>query len=346
MNPQEKRSTANNIDSADMLKKALRVSDQVTAMLAYWDKEQICRFANNAYREWFGRSKEEMIDKISMKELLGPLYEKNLPHIKAALSGNKQVFEREIHIPGGGIRHSLATYSPDIVNGEVKGFFVHVADVTYIKALEEQLQSSRREMLRTVIETQEEERNAIVNVLRDSVNQTLAYAKMMLQNKERKELGDLFHHDLSNNIQQAIEELSNLSINLVPSGIDILGFYHGVENYLEHFRSKHPVRFQFECADADIESLDMNDQLSVFRIIQDYLLMLADNPLSTIIHIRISCQTPKLLLQLSQNDTGFIYPKQAKEFKDIEHRVEYYAGTMEALQSTDGTTLSITLNIH
>ena len=346
MNNQEKSSIANDIGSADLLKMSMQVSDQASAMLAYWDKEQICRFANNAYREWFGRSKEEMIGKISLKELLGPLYEKNLSYINAALSGNKQVFEREIHIPGGGIRHSLATYSPDISNGEIKGFFVHVADVTYIKALEEQLRSSRREMLRTVIETQEEERNAIVNVLRDSVSQTLAYAKMMLQSKEITGMGDIFHQDLSNNIQQAIEDLSSLSIDLVPSGIDILGFYHGVENYLEHFRSKHPVKFQFECEAAEIETLYLNDQLSVFRIIQDYLLMLADNPLSTIIHIKISYEAPKLLLALGQNDTGFIYPKQSKEFKDIEHRVEYYAGTMEALQSTDGTTLSITLNIH
>lgn len=280
-----------------------------------------------------------------MKELLGPLYEKNLPHIEAALSGHKQVFERDIVVPDGGIRHSLATYSPDIANGEVKGFFVHVADVTYIKALEEQLRSSRREMLRTVIETQEEERNAIVNILRDSVNQTLAYSKMMLQSKQKNEPDNIYDQDLSNNIQQAIEELSNLSINLVPSGIDILGFYHGVENYLEQFGSKHPVIFHFECPDAAIESLDMKDKLSVFRIIQDYLLILADNHLSNIIRIKINYQAPKLLLALSQNDTGFIYQKQAKEFKDILHRVEYYAGTMETLQSSDGTSILITLNI-
>ncbi len=37
---------------------------------------------------------------MSLKELLGPLYEKNLPYILAALRGEKQVFERQIRLPG------------------------------------------------------------------------------------------------------------------------------------------------------------------------------------------------------------------------------------------------------
>lgn len=101
---------------------AVRVADHITAMLAYWDKDHVCRFANSAYVDWFGKKKEEMIDKITIKELLGPLFEKNLPFISGALKGEIQTFEREIPLPTGGSRHSLANYYPDIVNGEVIGF--------------------------------------------------------------------------------------------------------------------------------------------------------------------------------------------------------------------------------
>lgn len=123
------------------------VVNNVTAMLAYWDKNQVCRFANNAYREWFGKTKEEMIDKITMKELLGPLYEKNLPHILGALKGIPQTFEREIPLPSGGTRHAIANYIPDIENGEVKGFFVHVADVTPLKKLEFELRNKEKDLI-------------------------------------------------------------------------------------------------------------------------------------------------------------------------------------------------------
>lgn len=117
----------------------LFVADHIEAMLAYWDKNQICRFANNAYLSWFGKNRDEMIDKITMKELLGALYEKNLPYINGALNGKVQQFEREIKTPNMGVRQSIANYYPDIEKGEVKGFVVHVADITLQKDNEKKI---------------------------------------------------------------------------------------------------------------------------------------------------------------------------------------------------------------
>lgn len=114
----------------------LLVADRIEAMLAYWDKDEVCRFANNAYMEWFGKSREEMVDKMTLKELLGPIYEMNLPFVKEALKGNVQQFEREITTPGGSLRYSLANYYPDIKDGEVRGFIVHVADISKQKKAE------------------------------------------------------------------------------------------------------------------------------------------------------------------------------------------------------------------
>jgi len=114
----------------------LLVTDHITAMLAYWDKDLVCRFANAAYLDWFGKTKEEMIDKITLDKLLGPLFEANSPYIYAALKGEKQTFEREIITPNGEKRHSLANYIPDIEDAQTKGFFVHVADISEIKTLE------------------------------------------------------------------------------------------------------------------------------------------------------------------------------------------------------------------
>jgi diguanylate cyclase (GGDEF)-like protein/PAS domain S-box-containing protein len=114
---------------------ALTVVDHIDAMVAYWDHNQVCRFVNNAYNFWFGKTRDEILG-TTMKELLGPLYIKNLPYIQGALEGQPQVFEREIPLPTGGTRHSLATYTPNVDNGFVRGFFVHVADVTSMKKLE------------------------------------------------------------------------------------------------------------------------------------------------------------------------------------------------------------------
>ena len=113
-------------------------------MLAYWDINQVCVFANNAYRDWFGKNREQILG-TTLSELLGPLYPKNLPHIQAAYAGHKQVFERDIPTPDGRLRHSLATYTPHIVDGVVRGIFVHVADVTPLKLMEQELKTAKAE---------------------------------------------------------------------------------------------------------------------------------------------------------------------------------------------------------
>ena len=123
---------------------AFRVVNHVPGMIAYWNAQQRCVFSNDAYREWFGRSPEEMVG-MHIKDLLGPLYEKNLPHIEAALQGERQVFERQIPLPQGGVRESMATYTPDVIDGKVAGFSVHVSDVTLLRAREEALQRTVHE---------------------------------------------------------------------------------------------------------------------------------------------------------------------------------------------------------
>lgn len=118
---------------------ALAVVDHIPGMVAYWDATEHCRFVNAAYREWFGRSRPEVIG-TTLQELLGPIYELNRPYIRAVLAGEPQVFERAIPDPQTGIpRDSLATYTPDIVDGRVVGFFVHVADATPLKEREREL---------------------------------------------------------------------------------------------------------------------------------------------------------------------------------------------------------------
>ncbi len=118
----------------------VKIADNITAMLSNWDKDLICRFANSAFLDWFDKTQDEMIHKITLSELLGQsLFEKNLHHVSGVLNGDIQTFQREITLPSGKVRHALTSYHPDKLNGDVIGFFVHVADVTQLKLLEIEL---------------------------------------------------------------------------------------------------------------------------------------------------------------------------------------------------------------
>ncbi|GAB4561261.1 MAG: hypothetical protein Tsb007_25660 [Rhizobacter sp.] len=106
------------------------VTDNLPAMIGYWDSELRNRFANADYVRWFGKTPQEIHGR-TIGELLGPeLYEKNRPFINAALAGKRQDFSRSIPGPDGVLRHSQASYIPDVHLGRVDGFFVLVTDVT------------------------------------------------------------------------------------------------------------------------------------------------------------------------------------------------------------------------
>ena len=121
------------------------ISEHVTAMLGYWDAGLVCRFANAAYLDWFGKTREELVDKLTLKDLLGPVFELNLPYITGVLSGISQNFERVLNLPDGSTRISSVNYTPDVSSGTVKGFFAHVTDVTRQKAIEQELKRSNEQ---------------------------------------------------------------------------------------------------------------------------------------------------------------------------------------------------------
>jgi PAS domain S-box-containing protein len=113
------------------------------AMVGYWDGEQCNRMANDAHIEYFGKTPREMRG-IHVRELLGEeLYEKNRFHIERALAGEAQLFDRAITIPSGEVRYTQASYIPDVVDDEVRGFFVLVTDITERRRIEEEVEESR-----------------------------------------------------------------------------------------------------------------------------------------------------------------------------------------------------------
>ena len=112
-----------------------KVIDNIPAMVGYWDKNYRNVLANNAYYNFFGLTPQQ-INKMTIQDLLGDRYFKNEPYVEAVLKGHEQSFERELMTPQGK-RQTLAKYLPDIVDGEVIGFFVVVFDVTEIRELQE-----------------------------------------------------------------------------------------------------------------------------------------------------------------------------------------------------------------
>lgn len=127
----------------DTLAVANRVINAVDAIMGYWDSDLRCQFANVAHEAWFGIPAREMLG-ISIGKFLGASYEATLPYILGALNGEAQAFEREISLPSGMVRHCLVSYYPDVADGTVRGFSVHIANITRVKRLEFELDKCQK----------------------------------------------------------------------------------------------------------------------------------------------------------------------------------------------------------
>lgn len=116
------------------------ITDAMPAMVAYWDRSLICRFANKPYIQWFGKSTDDIIG-TSKQALLGQsLFKADEPYIRGALAGECQQFERTLTKADGSLSFTWTNYIPDIdAHGTVNGFYVLVTDVTPIIKAENQL---------------------------------------------------------------------------------------------------------------------------------------------------------------------------------------------------------------
>lgn len=215
--------------------------------------------------------------------------------------------------------------------------------------LEEKLIDSeiakRREVLRSVIETQETERELISYKLRDKVNQILASSKMLLDAGEKSKDGKTFLPTISQNIHEAIDELNIISTDLSPSIIMMIGLVAGIKEYINKFEGRHPVLIRFNCLDKKIENLAISDKISIFRVVQNYLLLASNSPACKTVTIEISRLNDKLILRLQNSDVSFKLPLRSKEFIDIEHRLEYYDGSWKNFVGKNKNTLLLEFSI-
>ncbi len=123
------------------------VADKVPGLLAYWDSELRCRFANRAWCDWFGSGADAM-DVHMMQALLGPRQHPGREALLAGLlRGEPLQLQRTLTRDDGRTLHGLVHYLPDRVGEQVRGFLVLVADISDIKQAELKLQRANVELM-------------------------------------------------------------------------------------------------------------------------------------------------------------------------------------------------------
>ncbi|WP_390883509.1 PAS domain S-box protein [Kovacikia minuta] len=111
------------------------------------DAEQRYQFNNRTYEEWFGHSRSEIKGQHLWQVLGEPAYQKIKPYIQAVMTGQKITYESLVPYQNNGLRWINAAYIPDFgEQGEVKGYFAMVTDITERKQAEAMLRESEQRL--------------------------------------------------------------------------------------------------------------------------------------------------------------------------------------------------------
>jgi PAS domain S-box-containing protein len=113
-----------------------QISDNLPALIGYWDCSGICRFANRAHYDRFKLTPEQIVG-MSFADLFGSAPEANLTfastgetRIAAALRGEHQVFDQTDALPDGSIRHWQSEFVPHWSDGQVVGMYALIVNIT------------------------------------------------------------------------------------------------------------------------------------------------------------------------------------------------------------------------
>ena len=118
------------------------ITESVPAMIVYYDRHFVCRFANTQYAAFFGFTVEGILGK-HLSEVIGAQsYAKTAVQYKRVLDGESVTYERAHQCVDGKTRHIRVAFAPDRdADGIVKGTYALVTDVTAYREAEDAIRT-------------------------------------------------------------------------------------------------------------------------------------------------------------------------------------------------------------
>ncbi|ERS91831.1 hybrid sensor histidine kinase/response regulator [Halomonas sp. PBN3] len=161
-------------------------TDNVPALIAYFDKECRYLFTNRAYEQAFGIDRNAVIGKRVQEVIPDEMAREREPWIEQALSGERVSFEVSLRLPEGR-RYMLVTYTPHFGDsGAILGFFALYQDITERRLAEIALKETNETLEERVRERTQalSEANAALrqeNRVRAEAEQALRQAKQVAE---------------------------------------------------------------------------------------------------------------------------------------------------------------------
>lgn len=226
-----------------------------------------------------------------------------------------------------------------------------IQDITDRKLLEQQLlkeQVQKQKLInKATIDAQEKERGMISAELHDNVNQLLMSARLHINAAKNNENANELINKASEYLLTAVEEIRGLSHKLNSSIVKNVGLEASINDICRNMKQFSGIEVCMEIDPAAVEQLSEEQQLVLFRIVQEQSSNIIKYSQANNVTITLSNHHTCCSLAISDDGIGFDKTKQKANgigFINIFNRVDAYNGKTEIITYPgNGCTLAVTM---
>jgi PAS domain S-box-containing protein len=257
-------------------------------------------------------------------------------------------------------KHSLRSWKHTAKNGtlmdvevfwaplELSGKSVRLAivqDITEQLALQvaQHHEEIRRLLLDRALQVQEDERRRIARELHDEAGQLMTSLLVGLRTiSDARRLADakLQAKHLREIASDAINEIGRLARGLHSSVLDDLGLEAALRRFAEEFAKTQSIRVELEMRSADFSRFTPDDQINLYRIVQEALTNVARHAHARRVQINFQSSPSSLEVIIRDDGKGFPlvakYPSAHLGIEGMRQRALRLGGTLKIASPADG----------
>lgn len=193
----------------------------------------------------------------------------------------------------------------------------------------------QKEILQSVIQTQEDERMRIAQDLHDDISSKLNIVSLNTHLLKTPNLTESEFAEITDNIvkltSKALENSRRIAHDLLPPVFEKFGLHAAIEELVLEFSSAKNVQIEY-VNNLDFSGLDLNHQLHIFRILQELLNNSMRHGKATEISINFVRNKERNTCFYLDNGLGFDSNSKKKKkgigMQNIESRVSFLDGKL------------------
>ena len=191
----------------------------------------------------------------------------------------------------------------------------------------------QKQLLNSVLVTQEEERKRIAQDLHDDISSKLNVVSLNSHLLKTPNLNELEQVEITNNIisltQKALENSRRIAHDLFPPVLEKFGLNAGIEELVQDYNSTKKVKVLYQ-NEIDFEAYPIDKHLHIFRILQELLNNSLRHGKATEISIQFTTFDNQKSCIYIDNGVGFdssnLENKKGLGMMNIESRINFLEG--------------------